>query len=140
MAYLHQHRVRFQECDPAGIVYFAQVLTFCHEAYEDLLRDGGQPIEALLAGPVVYPLKRTEADYSAPLRLGDLVQIRVAIGKLSERSFRVDYMLSDQRGALLAKASTAHVAVDRATMRATQLPAAMRAVLEAHLEAAEAVS
>ena len=134
--FLHQRRVHFHECDPAGIVYFAHIFTFCHEAYEELVRAGGQPIETLIGSAVVYPLRHVEADYRAPLRLGDLITIRVSLAKLSERSFQVVYAIADQAGGLLATSASVHVAVERATMRPTAIPPEVRAVLAPHLESA----
>jgi 1,4-dihydroxy-2-naphthoyl-CoA hydrolase len=136
MAFEHQRRIRFQDADPAGIVFFAHVLTFCHEAYEELLRAGGLPIERLIAaGRVVYPLRHAEVDFTAPMRIGMLVRIRLTLGKISERSFRVDYALHDEAGEPLATASTVHVAVERAAMRPTAIEPELRALLEPHLSA-----
>jgi len=133
MAFTHLRRIHFHECDPAGIVYFGHVFTFCHEGYEEFLRQEGLPVEALLASPCVYPLRHVEADYSSPMRLGDLVAISMTLGKVSERSFRVEFTLTSEAGALLAKAAHVHVAVDRATMRPVAIPEALRALLGRHL-------
>ncbi len=135
MSYTHRRRIHFHECDPAGIVYFGHVFTFCHEAYEELMRTGGQAIETLLTGPCVYPLRHVEADYSAPMRMGDLVTIGITLGKLSERSFRVEFTVTSEQGVLLAKAAHVHVAVDRETMRPVAIPEALRGVLGQHLVA-----
>ena len=129
----HQRRVHFHECDPAGIVYFAHVFTFCHEAYEELMRTGGLPIETLLGGATVYPLRHVEADYTGPMRMGDLVTITVTVGKIGGRSFRVDYAVRDLKGAPLATSASVHVAVDKASIRPMAIPAPVRALLEQHL-------
>ena len=34
MAFAYYYTVRFQDTDAAGVVYFANVLRICHEAYE----------------------------------------------------------------------------------------------------------
>ena len=136
MSYTHLRRIHFHECDPAGIVYFGHVFTFCHEAYEELMRQGGQAIQTLLTSPCVYPLRHVEADYSSPMRLGELVTISITLGKISERSFRVEFTLASEQGALLAKVAHVHVAVDKATMRPVAIPEALRALLEKHAEPA----
>ena len=134
MAFEHQRRIRFQDADPAGIVFFAHVLSFCHEAYEELLRSEGFPIESLVTGGAPgLPLRHAEVDFTGPMRIGMLVRIAVSLGKLSDRSFRVDYEVKDEEGAPLARASTVHVAVDRAAMKATALPEPLRAALARHL-------
>jgi acyl-CoA thioesterase FadM len=63
-----------------------------------------------------------------------LVTVRAALGKLGERSFTVSFRLTDPAGRALATASTAHVAVDRATLRPVPLPEPLRALLAPHLE------
>lgn len=133
MPFTYDRRIRFQDADPAGIVFFGHVLGFCHEAYEELTRSEGLPIERLLAGGLGYPLRHAEVDFLAPMRIGMLVRIHVVVGKLSERSFRIEYVVKEEAGLELAKASTAHVAVDRAQMRPVALPADLRAALQRHL-------
>src|SRR5438270_8216352 len=134
MSFEHQRRVRFQDVDAAGIVFFAHVLTFCHEAYEELLRTEGLPIEGLVkAGGIGYPLRHAEVDFLAPLRIGMLVRVRVSVGKLSERSYRLDFALVDEAGTQLATAFTAHVAVDLAAMRPVAIFERLRAALQRHL-------
>jgi acyl-CoA thioesterase FadM len=49
MAFEHNLRVRFQHTDPAGIVFFGNVLVFCHEPSEELLRAGGLPLDRTVA-------------------------------------------------------------------------------------------
>ena len=44
----HRLRVRFQHTDPAGIVFFANILVYCHEAYEEFLRASGMPLEEFI--------------------------------------------------------------------------------------------
>jgi 1,4-dihydroxy-2-naphthoyl-CoA hydrolase len=133
MPFVHERRIRFQDADPAGIAFFAHVLTFCHEAYEELLRVEGLPLEQFVASGAGLPLRHAEVDFLAPLRVGMLIRISVAVSKLSERSYRMEFVLRDEQGKELAKASTAHVAVDRAAMRAIAIPADLRALLQRHV-------
>ncbi len=135
MAFEHQRRIRFQDADPAGIVFFGHVLGFCHEAYEDLLRSEGVPIEKLLETGAGYPLRHAEVDFTAPMRVGMLVRISVHVSKLSERSFHLGFALRDEAGLALAQASTVHICVDRAAMRAMALPAGLRAALAKYVSA-----
>jgi 1,4-dihydroxy-2-naphthoyl-CoA hydrolase len=131
MAFEHSLRVRFQHCDPAGIVFFANVLVFCHEAYEELLRAAGSPLDELIrAREQVLPLGHAEVDFKKPIRFGQLVKIRVTVGRLGERSFRVEYELHGDE--LLATAATVHISVDPATGKSVPLTAALRGLLEKH--------
>jgi YbgC/YbaW family acyl-CoA thioester hydrolase len=134
MAYEHRLRVRFHDTDPAGIVFFANIFVFCHDAFEEMMRAVGVPLDELIrTREQILPLGHAEADFKKPFRHGVLVTVRVTIGKLSDRSLRVDYELKDEAGELLATSSMAHVAVDPATGRSTALSPRLRAALEPHL-------
>ncbi|MDM7914542.1 MAG: hypothetical protein QUU85_04650 [Candidatus Eisenbacteria bacterium] len=43
--FLDHTRVRFHEADPAGIVFFARVFRYAHDAYEAWLRSIGLPLD-----------------------------------------------------------------------------------------------
>jgi YbgC/YbaW family acyl-CoA thioester hydrolase len=127
----HRLRVRFQHTDPAGIVFFGNVLVFCHEAYEELLRAGGMPLDGFLGQrEESLPLGHAEATFKRPIRFGQLVTIRATAARIGERSFRLEYDLFDETGEHLASAATVHVSVERATGRSTALAPALRALLE----------
>jgi 1,4-dihydroxy-2-naphthoyl-CoA hydrolase len=133
MAYEHRLRVRFHDTDPAGIVFFANIFVYCHDAFEEMLRAVGMPLDELIrAKEQILPLGHAEADFRKPFRHGVLVTVRVVVGKLSERSVRIDYELRDDAGELLATCSTVHIAVDPATGRSTGLSPRLRAALEPH--------
>ena len=134
MPFLHERRIRFQDADPAGIVFFGHVLGFCHEAYEELLRAEGLPLEHLLAdGKAGYPLRHAEVDFLSPMRIGMLVKFEVVVARVGTSSFRVEFTLRDQAGVELARAATVHVTVDRVAMKPVPIPDNLRAALERHL-------
>ena len=136
MAFQHQTRVYFQDADPAGIAFFARVFTFCHEAYEELLRAGGLPLEAILAaGTLGIPLVRAQADYKQPLRHGLAITVKVEVPLLKDRSFCLRHTITDESNAILAVAETTHVTVDRASGKACPIPDNLRAVLQPHVVA-----
>ena len=130
-AFEHRLRVRFQHTDPAGIVFFANILTYCHEAFEEMLRSEGLPLEKMiLSREQVLPIGHAEATFKRPFRAGTLVTIKVTVGRIGERSFRLDYDLFDEEKLHLATAATVHVAVDPASSRSMGLALPLRALLE----------
>lgn len=133
MPFEHKRRVRFQDNDPAGIVFFANIFVYCHEAFEELLRAVGMPLETMIASrEQVIPLAHAEADFKKPFRFGVLVTTRVTVEQIGERSFRMRYEMHDEKGEQLAQAATVHVAVDPATGRSTALSARLRDALAKH--------
>ncbi|MEM9980588.1 MAG: acyl-CoA thioesterase, partial [Cyanobacteria bacterium P01_D01_bin.2] len=58
-SYTYRRTIRFHETDAAGVVYFANVLTLCHEAYEASLAAAGINVRVFFGGgslavPVVH--------------------------------------------------------------------------------------
>jgi YbgC/YbaW family acyl-CoA thioester hydrolase len=133
----HRLRVRFQHADPAGITFFANTLVYCHEAYEEFLRAAGMPLDEIIARREhSLPIAHAEVTFKRPCRFGQMVTIRIGVGRVGDRSFRLEYDLFDDAREHLATAATVHVCVDPATMRSTALPASLRSFLETHVPAA----
>ena len=135
-AFEHKLRVRFQHTDPAGIVFFSNILVYCHEAYEELMRQSGLPLEEFIGKrEQVLPIGHAEATFKRPFRAGQLVTVRVTAGRIGDRSFRLEYDLHGESDEHLATAATVHVSVDPASGRSTAIAPALRSVLEKYLAA-----
>lgn len=123
-------RVRFGHCDPAGIVFYPRYFDLLHEAKEDWLRDGvGVPLPTLIGGHRRgLPIVRLAADFVAPSRLGESLDIGVAVARLGRTSLHVDY---DVRcgGAPRMKAQTVLVHMGLDDGRPLPLDDALRAGL-----------
>lgn len=133
-AFEHELRVRFQHTDPAGIVFFANILVYCHEAFEEMMRAGGLPLEEfILSRDQTLPLGHAEATFKRPFRAGQLVKIRVTAARIGDRSFRLEFDLHGEGGVHLATAATVHVAVDPSTGRSTGLLPKLRSLLERYV-------
>ena len=133
VAFEHRLRVRFQHTDPAGIVFFANILVYCHEAYEEFLRQAGIPLEEFMGKlHQALPIGHAEATFKRPFRAGQLVKVGVSVGRLGDRSFRLEYDLFGENDEHLATAATVHVSVDPATGRSTGIAAELRELLEQH--------
>lgn len=81
-------RIRFSQCDPAGIVYFPQYLVLANGLLEDWFDMAlGIPYADLL-GPrrVGTPTVRLECDFKAVSRFGDEVVFGLQIERLGHTS------------------------------------------------------
>jgi 1,4-dihydroxy-2-naphthoyl-CoA hydrolase len=101
--------VRLNDTDAAGVLFFAHLFRHAHEAYESLMTAAGFPLKDLIRQGTALPIVRAEADYKAPMHLGDQVRVEVTVGDIRQRSFSLDYRFLDARGLLLARAGTVHV-------------------------------
>src|SRR5689334_17978744 len=87
-AVFHYRRaVRFDDVDAAQIVFFARFLDYCHEALEAVLDavDGGHA-RLILERRVGFPAIHIEMDFMAPLRYGDVLDIRVTVPRIGATS------------------------------------------------------
>jgi YbgC/YbaW family acyl-CoA thioester hydrolase len=127
----HRTRVRFQDVDAAGIVFFARVFDLFHDAYVEALRAGGVELSSVLAANVwAAPLTSCDAQFRRPLRFGDEITVELR-AELVERDLIVRYRVrsSRDRAATLATGSTKHAFVDCATFARIDPPAEVRAAL-----------
>lgn len=93
MPFSYRRRIRFRETDAAGVVYFANLLALCHEAYEVSLAEAGFDVARFFSrdSNVVVPVVHTEADFYQPLGCGDAIALHLTPTKLSPHSFEIRY-------------------------------------------------
>ena len=133
-AFIHMHRVRLDEVDAAGIVYFARFFSWCHDAMEAMLSplDGGYAA-LVMTRKLGLPAVHVEADFAAPLRFGDEVRIATVVERLGTSScaFRFDLERASD-GDCIATVRHVVALTDLVAMRARPLPGDVRALLERH--------
>lgn len=77
MTHLFDLRIYYEDTDLAGIVYYANYLKFIERARTEYIRALGIDQMALKAAAgIVFAVRRVEADYLAPARFDDQVQVR----------------------------------------------------------------
>ena len=108
--------IRFQDTDAAGVVYFAQLLSICHEAYEASLQATGVELRTFFSrGAIAVPITHTAADFHRPLMCGDAVTITLVPTQTATDTFEVRYEVLNAVGKRAAIATTRHVCIDTAT-------------------------
>ncbi|HVS54505.1 MAG TPA: thioesterase family protein [Opitutaceae bacterium] len=125
MPFSYQRTVRLADTDAAGVVYFARVLSLCHEAYEEALAAAGLDLNDLLgAGGIVVPIAKSEAEYLRPLRTGDKLRIVVTPDTHSEKTFslRFEVVKLGAPEKLAARVRTEHVCTSPAKRERAPLP------------------
>lgn len=135
-AYRYTTRVRFHDADPAGIAFFGRLFTWCHDAYEELMREGGVPLHELVAGDVGLPLASASAEFSRPLPHGAALTVEVRVAELKPKGFTLEHTVLGEGGEPCARLMTAHVAFSRAARRPVPLPERVTALLKDFLKEA----
>lgn len=119
------------DCDPAGIVYFGNFFRLFEQVEEELYLRAASPRQALLdAHSVWMPRVEVHVNFVAPIRNGRAIRVRIDPQFKGEKTVRYELeALDDHTGERLASGYMTVVCVDRATFKATPIPAAIRKVL-----------
>ncbi len=106
-------RVRFQDVDAAGIIFYPRFLEYTHDLYVEFLEEHGSPLpEALEQGTWAAPIRHAEADYFRPLRFGDTAQICLVRAHVEPSEITLGFTLVlPQRGEVAAVVQSVHTFV-----------------------------
>ena len=131
--------VPFQDIDAAGIVFFARIFDYFHDAFVACMEQRGVSlVEVIARGEWGAPLAHAEADYQRPMRFGDRVRAEIARVELGQSSMTLHHQIvsDDPARRTLCIGKTVHVFIDRATFRSRPVPDAVRAAFSAETGAA----
>jgi acyl-CoA thioester hydrolase len=130
----HRLRVRYNECDPQGVVFNANYLILLDVALTEFLRDRFGAGGGLLAFGADLMMVESRITYRASARADDLIDVEVLVGRLGSTSMRLDARIL--RGdELLTTAELHYVMIDPVTQRKQPIPAGVRVVLKDLIEA-----
>ena len=119
----HRREIRFQDIDAAGIMFYARFFDLFHDVYAEYLAANGAPLPAVIReGKWAAPLVHAEADYLAPLRFGDGVEVALTGGLLEGSRLQLGYRITRGDGVVSALGQTVHVFVAVATFKKTAPP------------------
>jgi len=127
------HRIRFSECDPAGIVFYPQYFVLFNDLMEAWID------EILSMGFAAYiidqrwglPTVRLEADFKAVSRMGDDVLLSLRVLKVGGRSLTLALDCTSVAGELRMQVLQTVVCTDLALHRAIPVPWPLRVALGA---------
>ena len=122
--------IRFEDADPAGVVFYPRAIALAHAAVEDLLRRSALGWDAWFASPhYAAPLRRAEADFFLPMKPGQSFEVCASVEKTGTSSvtFLVEFL--EAAGNTAARIRTVHVLIDKATGQPLPLTAEIRTAL-----------
>ena len=119
--------IEFYETDLAGIAHFSNFYRWMESAEHAFLRAHGISLHSEGIG---WPRVNANADFKRPIKFGDLIRVRVAIGEMRTRSIRYTFEFFVNDGdELHAVGEMTSVCVDLATMKAIEIPLKIREAL-----------
>ena len=133
-------RVRYEETDAAGVVYYANYLVYFEVARVEALRAVGLPIAEVERRGVTLPAVSASCTYHSPAHVDDLLEVAMWTDHVGRASFGFRYEVRrvgdgatafDAAGAgdamraeeatLVASGTTRHAVVARDTMRPVRI-------------------
>jgi len=118
-------RVRYEETDAAGVVYYANYLVYFEVARVEALRAVGMPIVAVEERGVVLPAVSASCTYHSPAHVDDLLDVAMWTEHVGRASFGFRYEVRRVGGGatplaaplgaaeLIASGATRHAVVAR---------------------------
>lgn len=137
MPFLYQRTIYFKDTDAAGVVYFANVLSICHEAYEASLKLSGINLRAFFSDRHrAIPIVHASVDFFQPMFCGETYIIELVPTLIKPSEFSIMYQIYPERqeaettmptshGPANAKAHSRHVCIHPLARKRLDLDNAM---------------
>jgi acyl-CoA thioester hydrolase len=120
-------RVFYEDTDMGGIVYYANYLKFIERARSDWVKALGIDQNALREAGTVFAVRRVEADWLAPARLDDELEVRTT--PVSATGARVQLDQDVWRGEQRLFAARVTLVAMGPDGRPARIPSALRAAI-----------
>lgn len=125
----YPYTVRLRDTDAAGLLYFTEQLRIAHETFEDFFASRGLSLAYYLeTASYMLPVVHAEADFKAPLAVGDRLRVHLACGGIGDSSLTFTTRLERENGSLVGTTTIVHAAVDRATGKKVPVPDEVKAL------------
>lgn len=140
MAFTSIQKIRFDDVDGAGIVYYPKFFDLCHAAFEDFF-DSAAPIsypELIRDRRQGFPTVAIESEFTAPLEYGDTVIVELSVAEIGRTSVSFTYTVRRKRdGAKSFRAHITTVFIDLDSRKSLPVPQELRSIFSAFLVGAE---
>jgi acyl-CoA thioester hydrolase len=133
-AFRHELRVRYQECDPQGVVYFARYPEYYDIALTELFREALGSYQAMVDAGTDLVVAEQSVRYRVSARFDDVVMVVLSIDRMGTTSVLSRYRIA--RGdELLVEGDVRHLCIDVATKAKKPLPGDIRTALAPYADA-----
>lgn len=117
-----ERRVRFNEVDPMGIVWFGRYPLFLEEGAAELGRQCGLSYQDYIQAGLMAPVASVHMDYLVPLYLDESFSIVTSLVWTDGARLNTEYELVKADGTTAARACTVQVFITAAERRVCLIP------------------
>ena len=128
MSCTYYRTVRLSDTDAAGVVFFAKLLSICHEAYEESLLLAGIDLKLFFRDSfTAIPIVKANINFFRPIFAGDKLLINLIPQLLNDNEFEISYsiLFAKSTRECIAKAHTKHVCINPTSRTKIKLPQAI---------------
>ena len=131
-----KRKVRFGDCDYAGVINFHNLLRWAHESWEESIDKYGIPHQDIFPdansheNQIIFPIVNCEANFLSPIKIGDLLSIKIFPKKINNHLFQVNTLfLKDEIN--VAEGKIIHCSLDVDSKLKVKLPDQLERWIEA---------
>ena len=128
MEFRHRLRVRYGECDPQGVVYFARYADFVDIGMTELWRTKISPWAEMVEAGSDMVVAELHLHYRGSAVFDDELDVVIVVERLGETSLTCAWRI-ERDGAVLVEGTIRQVCIDPATKAKKPLPPDVRAAL-----------
>jgi acyl-CoA thioester hydrolase len=128
----HSIRVRYQECDPQGVVYFARYPEYYDLTLTELFRVAMGSYQGMVDAGTDLVVAEMSVRYRAPARFDEVIDVELVVDRLGETSMVSSYAIV-RNAETLAEGSFRHVFIDPPTKAKKAIPDEIRAALKPYM-------
>ena len=133
--FVKEKLIRFQHCDPAGIVFYPHYFVLFHELVEDWFNEGiGESYaEFVKHHGMGLPMVKVECEFVAPNSIGDMLALALTVKRIGTSSIVLGVRgTSRGRESLRATLTVVHASIKE--LRPVPLPNELRAAIGRFVE------
>ena len=91
---LLSRKARFGDCDVAGVLHFHNLFRWAHESWEESIEKYGLKVNEVFPiddqkSDIIFPIVNCEANFYSPIRIGDLLNIKLFPSQINNHLFKV---------------------------------------------------
>ena len=121
--------IRFEHCDPAGLIFYPRFFALVNEAVEDWFAELGHSFKTLHVDQRKgIPTVRFESEFIAPVRVGDTLKQSLGVDGIGRSSLHLKHLATIEDRPV-ARFDQTIVFTDLATMKAEPWPADLRTAI-----------
>ena len=131
-----KRKVRFGDCDSAGVIHFHNLLRWAHESWEESIDIYGIPHQDIFPNhnsnenKILFPIVNCEANFFSPIEIGDLLTIKLLPKKINNHLFQITTLfLKDEIN--VAEGKIIHCSLDVDSKLKVKLPDNLERWIEA---------